>query len=66
MNGQCLSNLYHSFARLWSVGWLEERIYWPIRDSAVNRLIIVLKSFFLDLTNQISVKVHGLNASLAC
>jgi len=66
MNEQCLSNLYHSFARLWSVGWLEELIYRPICDSAVNRAIIVLKSFFLDLRNQISVKVHGLNAPLAC
>ena len=63
MNEQCLSNLYHSFARLWSVGWFEELIYWPICDSAVNRAIIVLKSFFLDLRNQISVKVH---APLAC
>ena len=72
MNEQCLSNLYHSVSLVCgrSAGHLNvilhEFIYWPIWDSVVNRAIIVLKSFFLDLRNQISVKVDGLNAPLAC
>lgn len=52
MNEQCLSNLYHSFARLLSVGWLEELIYRLSCDLAVNRAIVVSKSFFPDRRNQ--------------